>query len=150
MSVACSLEFLETFRTRREHFQALLTLSRRQKQLIAESDYSELLAVLGQKQRLLGRLEELNRHQPDLRRRWQDQRESLDGVLRDDCEHLLAETEALLAALLDEEQTSTSELSARRDETQRQLQAISQGSQIHDAYRDQLAPATHRHLDTGR
>jgi hypothetical protein len=149
-SATCIPDFSALFHTRREHYRALLELSRRQIDLIAADDYTGLLVVLGQKQRLLGRLDEMNGQHADLKRQWHDRRESLDPDLRDDCEHILAETEAILAQLLEEEQQSAGRLTERRDETRRQLQTISRGSQVHDAYRDTLAPATHRHLDVGK
>jgi len=147
MSSLSPTDILTALKTRRQHCHHLLDLSRRQRGLIDSGDYVQLLTILGQKQRLLGRLDELNKQHPDLRNRWHDLRESGDSDWRDDCEHLLAETEAILAALIDEEQQSTDFLAQRRDATQKQLQAISQGARVHEAYWESLAPATHRHLD---
>ncbi len=147
MSTTCALDFLTTFKTRRQHCRALLELSRQQLQLIAGDDFTELLDVLGQKQRLLGCLDELKHRHPQLWDRWQAQRDSLDAAVRHDCETALAESEGFLAEILENERGGTQALTARRDATQKQLQAISQGGQAHAAYRDGLAPATNRHLD---
>jgi hypothetical protein len=49
--------------------------------------------------------------------------------------------------IIQEEKSSTEQLTSRRDETQRRLQTITQGSQVHDAYHDSLAPSTHRRLN---
>ncbi|MGE3315592.1 MAG: flagellar export chaperone FlgN [Planctomycetaceae bacterium] len=141
---------LTVLNTRRQHCRNLLELSRRQRDLIDASDYSQLLTILGQKQRLLGRLDELNREHPDLKSRWKQIRDTGDADWRDDCEHVLAETESLLAELIEEEQDSTDHLTRKRDTTQKELQAVTQGSRVHDAYRESLAPATHRHLDIGQ
>jgi len=143
-------EILNILQMRRQHCRNLLDLSRRQRGLIDASDYSHLLTVLGQKQRLLGRLDELNTQHPDFRGQWATLRTLGDPEWRDDCEHVLAETEAILADLLAEEQESTEFLTQRRDDTQKQLQAVSQGARVHEAYRECLAPATHRHLDVGQ
>ena len=143
-------EFLTIFQTCREHWRNLLELSRRQMTLVDADDYSQLLSVLGQKQRILGRLDELKQQYPGFREQWQSQRATIDAVLQDDCSHVLAETEAILAELLKEEQFSTEQLTGRRDTTQRELQAISNATDVHKAYGDGLAPATHRHLDIGR
>ena len=143
-------EMLTVLNLRRQHCRNLLDLSRRQRGLIDSSEYSQLLTILGQKQRLLGRLDELSKQHPDLRAQWKTLRDTAEYDLRDDCEHVLAETEAILADLLSEEQQSTDHLARRRDDTQKQLQAVSQGARVHDAYRESLAPSTHRHLDVGQ
>ena len=150
MSTFSASEFLTIFQTCREHWRDLLELSRRQMALIEADDYPQLLSLLGQKQRILGRLDELKQQHPGLRERWLSRREAVDPELGDDCDHVLAETEAILAELMKEEQVSTERLTGRRDKTQRELQAIANATDVHKAYRDSLAPATHRHLDVDR
>lgn len=150
MTAIDSPPFFDLFRARRDGYRALCDLSRRQHALIAADEYTDLLSVLGTKQAILQRLEELNRRFPDLRRQWQSSRAALPEVQRTECEHLLAETETCLAELLEAEQASTEFLTSRRDATRRELQAIARGSQAHEAYRDHLAPVTHRHLDLGQ
>ena len=140
-------DYLDLFTTRRDCCRELLDLSRRQKPLIEEDDYRRLLEVLGRKQRLLSSLDDIQTKHPDLKENWRSQKHRIEQVLRDDCDHLLAETEAILAEILQEERDSTNFLAERRDRTQQKLEAISQGSKAHDAYRTSLAPATHRHLD---
>jgi hypothetical protein len=85
-----------------------------------------------------------------LKESWRSRKHTLDATLRDDCDHLLAETEAILAEILEEEQDSTDFLTHRRDHTQQQLEGITNGGRVHDAYRTSMAPATHRHLDIGQ
>lgn len=150
MSTLDPSNILSVLNARRQHCRNLLDLSKRQRTLIDASDYSQLLSILGQKQRLLGRLDEINKDYPDLKTRWKQVRDTGDAEWRDDCEHVLAETESLLAELIEEEQNSTDHLTRRRDATQKELQAVSQGARVHDAYRDSLAPSTHRHLDIGQ
>lgn len=150
MSTLDASNILPVLQARRQHCRNLLELSRRQRNLIDASDYSQLLSILGQKQRLLGRLDELNKEHPDLKSQWKLIRTTADAEWRDDCEHVLAETESILAELIEEESQSTEHLSRKRDATQRELQSVSQGARVHDAYRDSLAPSTHRHLDLDR
>lgn len=147
MASACDTDFSGVFELRRDYCRALLDLSNEQRKFIAADDFTELLAVLGKKQRILGRIDELTRQRPNLWRNWKSQRDEMAPEIREQCDHLLAETEALLADLLAEEQRSTEELTDRRDETQTQLQEISRGTRVHEAYRDGLSPSTHRHLD---
>jgi hypothetical protein len=147
MAAACDTDFTEVFEQRRDYCRALLELSNEQRRFIASDDFTALLGVLGKKQRLLGRIDDLTRQRPNLWRSWKTQRDDIAPEVREQCDHLLAETEALLAELLAEEQRSTDELTERRDHTQTQLQEISRGTRVHEAYRDGLSPSTHRHLD---
>lgn len=143
-------DFLSVFKMRRDHCRALLTLSRRQSDLIAQNDYTRLMDVLGQKQRLLGSLGELRRAQPALWEQWQASRDALPPKLREQCETLLEESEGFLAQVLTFEKAGTDAITRRRDATQRQLRTIEQGTHVRHAYHNCLAPATHRHLDVGQ
>jgi hypothetical protein len=150
MSAQSAADFQRIFRVRRERCAKLLELSRRQSELIAVHDYTSLLSVLGRKQRLLGELDQLGQELPELWANWRQERDRLDGECREDCDHLLAETEAILADLVLEEKRSAASLTQRRDSLREQLESISTGARVHDAYRDNLAPATHRRLNIDR
>lgn len=147
MTTATVTDMLNLFELRCEHCRMLLELSRQQRELIDAGDFTKLVLVLGQKQRILGRLDESNNQFSDIRRQWPQVRSSADPALRAKCDERLKATEMLLATLLREEQESTERLIRRRDATQRQLQAIAQGTEVHHAYRESLAPVTHRHLN---
>lgn len=140
-------DFLQTFTDRRQCFVELLLLSREQLSLIDGDDYQRLLAVQGSKQRIIGRLEEIAKAAPRLGQEWKNCRDQLAPADRKACEAALAETEAILAALLEQERISTEYLQRRRDETQLQIAQLTAGEQAQSAYRDSLAPVTHRHLD---
>jgi len=147
MATLCVSELLTVLETRRDHFRKLLELSRQQIELIAADNYTQLLETLGNKQRSLGHLDELTKQFPNLKQQCQLLRGTGDAVFRDDCEHVLAETEAILAELLKEERESTHRLTERRDNTKQQLHALSQGTEVHTAYRDTSPQTTHRFLD---
>lgn len=135
---------------RRRHCRALLELCRRQNGVIHAQEYSELMTILAQKQRILGRLDETSHRHSDLAREWKHLRETGQTDLREECEGLIAETEAILAELLQMEKEGTEQLCERRDATRRELQNIAQGARVNEVYRDNLAPVSHRHLDVGR
>jgi hypothetical protein len=140
-------DFLTLFADRRQCFAELLELSRRQLELVEADDYTQLLGLLGGKQQILGRLEALGRGRPALWDDWRSGREHLPPPARQACDEVLAETEALLARLLEHERTSTEALARRRDQTARELRTVAAGSRVNLAYRDSFAPLTHRHLD---
>lgn len=141
------IDFSTIFATRREYCRILLEMSRRQFELVEKGDYTGLLGLLGRKQRVLGRLDQLNQSHSDLWNQWRRTRESLPADERSRCERILKESEDILAEVLAQEKQGTDLLTAQRDATQRQLETISQGMQTQEAYRDHLAPSTHRHLD---
>lgn len=141
------IPFLSILRLRRDHCRGLLELSRQQTELIRRDEYTQLLALLGKKQHILGRLDEISARYPQLARRWKDRRDTLEPEVRSECETLLAEIENLLAQLNETENDSAVLLTRRRDETRQQLEALSTGARTHDGYREALAPADSRHLD---
>lgn len=136
----------EHLRTRREYCRALLDLSRRQRAFIAERNYSELMSVIGRKQRVLGRLDALKQQHPTLVADWKSRRAGFSNEARNRCEELLRETESILADLIAEEKTCTDELTHHRDETSRQLAETSNGQRAHRAYGSEK-PDEHRYLD---
>ena len=153
MTLPRSMPYSELFRFRRDRLSALLQLSQQQMGLIERDDYSELLAVLGRKQRLLGELDELNRRNPQWATLWRTDREQLAGDERAVCEQVLDETQALLAELTTCEQSSTAVLSQRRETTGRQLSAASHGPRVQRAYFDsERSPSAERPhlLDVGQ
>jgi len=150
MSDANIANILQIMQTRRQHCRRLLRLSQQQRELIDTDNYTQLLAVLGNKQRILVRLDELKSRHPHFGRDWLTQRDSLDSSIRTEGETILSEIEAILSELLELEKESTRVISLRRDDTKRQLEILSQGTQTHEAYRDALAPVTSKYLDIDR
>jgi hypothetical protein len=140
-------KFLQTFVERRQCLADLLELSHRQHDLVEADDYSRLLGLLGGKQQIISRLEEIGNGRPGLWDEWREERGRLTPDVRERCEQALAETEELLARLLELERVSTECLARRRDETARQLQSVAAGSRVNQAYGESLAPVTHRFLD---
>lgn len=127
-------DYLTAFQLRRAVCRELLSLSRRQATLIAADVLTELVDVLQSKQDLLEHLGQLSRDQLPLRTTWTARRDNLPVSMRERCDAVLTETEALLSVLLREEASSSSQLLARRDATQRELQSLSVGVQAQQAY----------------
>ncbi len=134
-------------RQRRDLCRDLLAFSQRQDELISAADYSGLLTLLGEKQDVLERFARLKRDHHAVWNDWRSVRDGLDESTRACCESLLSETESDLATLLAREDASTKRLSAKRDSTRLELVDLDDGSRVNVAYRDALAPSTHRHLN---
>jgi hypothetical protein len=150
MSLMTLNDILEILKRRRTHCRELLDLSRRQNRIIEASDYTSLLNILGQKQRILGRLDALKRRHPDLRSQWETLRDAGPPAVRRECEEVIAAIEAILAELTQTEKDGAEELIQRREATRRQLESIAQGVHVNETYRDNIAPLSHRFLDTNR
>ena len=109
MTVLDLSELLSQFETRREHCRYLLDLTRRQSEAIDANDFVRLLETLGKKTRVLKQLDAWDVRHSQAKAQWKALRTGADPGLRDDCEHVLAETQALLAEMLElEKQTSES------------------------------------------
>lgn len=141
------IDYPKLFSVRLEYSKALLKLSFQQQDLINQDDYSGLLDVLGKKQRLLGQLDQYKKQLPMLWEKWKRDRDQLSAEKREACEQILSESESVLAQLLQNEDTSTQHMVVRRDRTKQQIQSLNQGERVGEAYRDSLAPVTHRHLN---
>lgn len=147
MTPTQKIDYPKLFSVRLEYSKALLKLSFQQQALIDQDDYSGLLDVLGKKQRLLGQLDQYTKKLPALWKRWKGDRDLLSLEQRETCEEILSESEAVLSTLLENEDTSTKSMVDRRDRTKQQVQSLNQGEKVGEAYRDSLAPTTHRHLN---
>ncbi len=141
------IDYLKLFTVRLEYAKALLKLSAQQQALIDQDDYSGLLDLLGQKQKLISQLDQYTKQLPTLWEQWKGERDLLSFEQRERCEEILSESEAVLAKLLENEDTSTKSMVDRRDQTKKQVQSLNQGEKVGEAYRDSLAPVTHRHLN---
>lgn len=138
---------LEHLAKRRDYCRGLLDLSRRQREFIADGNYTELLEVVSRKQRLLGRLDALKQEQPEVVTNWNHRRHDLPEDIRGGCETLLKDIGETLRVLLEEEQFCTDRLTERRDDTRRQLSEITNGRSANNAYDTPGEEKTHRYLD---
>lgn len=145
-----AIDFLQVFGVRHHCFDELRRLSNDQHALIDQDDYTQLLALQGNKLRVIGQLEAVTSQHPQLMRDWKARRDSLPPGTRQQCEVLLAETERLLAVLLEQERTDTQKITERRDETRRQLQGLSTGVRAQEAYAGDHGVVNHRVLDIGQ
>lgn len=133
-------------RDRRDLCRTLGELSKRQHEALAGRDYDALIEVLHEKGALLDRLAHLTQSVRD----WSAVRETVPATERSVADELIAEANHLLLQAADAEHEAVNELKTHRDATQQELREISAAGQVHTAYRDSLAPATHRSLDVDR
>lgn len=134
----------ELLRVRKELCCSLRTLATDQAQALSERDYDRLIAVLAEKSRLLDRLGQLTEPVREY------SSSHLDPDERAAANTLMADANLILMELADAEHQAVAELLSQRAVTERELREIAAAGQVHSAYRDSLAPVTHRSLDVDR
>lgn len=117
-------DLLDVLQRRREYCRAMLELSRRQVGLIDDGNFTELLQLIAQKQRVLEHLGELGRSFGGIVDFWKSVRDRLTGDVRSRCQAAIDEAETLLSEAMALEKQGTAVLSQRRDETQGRLKEI--------------------------
>ncbi len=140
------MTLLVTLRQRRDLCRALHELSGRQRETLAAGDYDGLIAILEERKTLLARLGELATSAVG----WSMTRVHASEPERSEGDVLWDETRSLLAALAKSEHEAIGELTARRDATRNELRELTSAGRVNAAYRDSLAPVTHRALDVDR
>ena len=122
----------------------LRDMGTRQLELVHAGTIAELLDVLSAKQRVLGRLQKIERGLDPFRsqdasaRRWPSEEERLQ------CAPRIDECEALLVEIARQEKESQSELARRRDETAAQLEGVHKSIRARGAYASQPQPGLGR------
>lgn len=114
-------DLLSVLRRRREFARAMLELSRKQRELISQRQFSELVQLIAQKQQVLEHLTELGQAFGGIVAHWKSVRDQMDSALRAEHQQVIDETEALLAQIMEIEQQGTTELAQHRDETRKKL-----------------------------
>lgn len=117
-------DLLDVLQRRREFCRAMLELSRRQVGLIDDGNFTELLQLIAQKQRVLEHLAELGRSFGGIVDFWKSVRDRLSSDVRSRCQAAIDDAETLLAESMELEKQGTAVLSQRRDETQGRLKEI--------------------------
>lgn len=117
-------DLLDVLQRRREYCRAMLELSRRQVGLIDDGNFTELLQLIAQKQRVLEHLGELGRAFGGIVDFWKSVRDRLTDDVRSRCQAAIDDAESLLSESMALEKQGTAVLSQRRDETQGRLKEI--------------------------
>ncbi len=124
----------------------LRDLGLRQIELIVQGDMSRLLKLLAAKQRLTAALQLNERVLEPFRNQDPDQRRWRTADDRRRCAETALRCEQLLAAIVEQERRSESEMTVRRDAAATRLQGLHHAAQIHHAYNEEAGPR-HSELD---
>ncbi|TWT62051.1 hypothetical protein Pan54_27900 [Rubinisphaera italica] len=129
-------EMQSIFQHRFEYSRLLTELTDEQSTFISSEDYSGLIELLMRKQTVIEALHQYSNGEPPLQQQWCDLRDSLNSQIRSKCEQLLDATEQNLAEVMQKEAACTQQMQSQRDHTRAQLELVSGGIAVQDAYHD--------------
>jgi hypothetical protein len=109
-------------------------LGRQQLALVDSGDITQLLKVLGAKQQLLTRLQEIEGELDPFRRQQPEDRQWASPEQRARCAQVIERSEALFREIVAQEKQSEQLLGSRRDEAAARLEQAHTASQARGAY----------------
>lgn len=110
-------KLLSLMRMQRDLYRRLTELADQQRSLITGNQPSQLLEVLGDRQRLIDRLGTIAEQVKVLQGDWPALRSGMDAAMGEEVDQLIAEINQLLASILERDRADADLLSARRSET---------------------------------
>lgn len=122
----------------------LLELSRRQAGFIAEGDLASLLTLLSVKQKLLHRVQELERMLDPFRSEDPEKRVWRSVEMRQQVAEGARYCEMLVAEVMALEEQGEAEMVRRRDRAANQLQVVAQASHVRGSYLSEIANGKNR------
>ena len=140
MDTAHTDQLLRLLSQKRDCLRQLRDVGNQQLTYITTGDMEQLLTLLASKQRLIQGLNDMERSLDPYRSDDQGQRRWRSVDVRKACEQLAADCQALFSEVWAQEQQSEQQMTLRRDETGRQLQALSAQVQARSAYGETPAP----------
>jgi len=127
-------EWIRLLSEQRDLYVRLGVLTDSQRALITGDEPERLLAVLGERQKLIDRLERLAERMRPHRQRWPQLRSELAPADAEQVDRLLAEVDALLAGILEKDKADTQLLAARKGAVGQAMATLKTGKQAKAAY----------------
>ncbi len=124
----------ELIRRKLDCLVRLRAMGQKQIELVRTDRMTDLLDVLGSKQRVLTELQQIERALDPFRGQDPDRRRWRSADSRQACAQKLKQCESLLGEIVRQERQSERELIQRRDEVAQQLQGFHLASQARGAY----------------
>ena len=118
----------------RDLYVRLRALTDSQHALITGDEPQRLLTVLGERQKLIDRLERLAQRMRPYRQQWPQMRSELTPAEAEQVDRLLGEVDALLAGILEKDKADTQLLAARKCSVGQAMATLKKGKQAGAAY----------------
>ena len=117
-----------------ECVRQLAALCRQQRQLVDSGDAEGLLRLLGRRQGLIRELEDAEKEVAGFKAGWPHTRDDLPASDRPRVEQLLAEIEACLKQIIEQDEQDYRQLAGAKEQVGRQLRHAAVGRQVNAAY----------------
>lgn len=124
----------EMLAQQRDAYRRLHELAQTQRGAIESEKPEELLRILGQRQRLIAELTEINEQLEPLRSRWGDIRPALPASERLRISELVDEVQHLLVGILDQDQGDCETLKQRAKQCRAGAASAATGKKLNAAY----------------
>jgi hypothetical protein len=125
---------IELLTQQRDVYRQLRQLADVQRQAIDADSGQELLRILGDRQRLINLLTDVNTELEPFRSRWDQLRQSIDPVGRKTVSDLVEEVQELLKGILELDEGDCDALKRRTRVCREQAAAASMGQRVNAAY----------------
>jgi hypothetical protein len=139
---------LEIASLRQGALEQLHSLGRRQLELIDQGDMTQLIQVLSAKHHMLAELQQVEKRLDPFRGQSPEGRRWRSAALRERCAEVIAKSDQLLRAILEQEKLGETRLRQHRDEAASRLQSAHSASHARAAYTGSAAQATRLDLRT--
>lgn len=139
--LAWGARVLELLGSQRDLYVQLDRLSQAQAGLVSAEDADGLLGVLGERERVMERVLEVNAALEPFRRRWGDVVEQLDDPARDSVNAIVAELETLTRSIAERDESDRRAMEARRAEIAGELGVVNRKQAAVRAYGSGLRAA---------
>jgi hypothetical protein len=125
---------MQTLERQRDLYRRLRALTERQRGLVSQDDPQPLLALLGDRQKLVDELLSVNEQLAQYRRGWTEVYGRLDEPSRRRVTEMLEEANATLGLILNSDSRDSAMLSTRRQDLADRMSAVGEASRAGAAY----------------
>ena len=115
-------------------YEQLAALSESQRHLITGQKAEKLLTLLGDRQKLLDRIQELAVKMRPYQTMWAQMRQGASREEAEEVDRLLGKVNAMLATIIDTDQTDAQLLAVRKNATGQEMSTLKSGRMANAAY----------------
>ncbi len=141
------LELRGLLHAQKETYALLRALSEAQEKVFTQAGPRALMKVIGRKQLLIAKLDEIALLLEPYTSQWSDTLDALPAGERRAVSGVVEETASILRALIESEQQIEATVSAARDRTGAEIRAVSENRAAVKAYSEPVAAAAGRFYD---
>ncbi|MGL4594863.1 MAG: hypothetical protein ACRCUY_09065 [Thermoguttaceae bacterium] len=131
------MTFAELIQWKEGILMRLVPISERQLEIVRRGEVTDLLSLLGQKQKIMDEFEDVERQLAPFRNMKPEERQWKDDSERSKTAEAIDRCASMLKQILEHDNISTNETALQRDEIAEQLRRVRQGSNVSQIYAKQ-------------